>query len=126
MSERYKPTQERTATPEGIPVTEQEVMDALDAKGLEDPETSELYARYVEQCWVEAKAKGDAARGDKDVSNKASIEADLQIVSMLAKTKNYRGHARELLEDTYRMAEQQAASLDLEGKVRFLYTRLNS
>ncbi len=111
---------------ENIPVSEQQLIEALNTKGAEDPEAKELLKGYVDQCHAEADREAAADPKSSDVSNRANIKADIKIVSLYSKTEKYKDYARESLEETLVAASQDESTEDLAEEIIRLIENLES
>jgi hypothetical protein len=98
-------------------INEQEVIDALDTKGIEDAETRELVEKFVDRCHAEADAQAVAEHDSKEISNRANILADIKIALLYSKTKKYKEQALESLEDARLAATQSVDTSDLVDQI---------
>ncbi len=90
-------------------VDEKEVIEALDEKGINDPEAKALLMRYVDQCHAEAdrEASADLTPGS---SNRANLKAEMKITVLYSKTARYRKFAIESFRELYDAALQNETS----------------
>lgn len=107
-------------------VTEQEIIEALNAKGIEDTGTVELLAKFVNQCQAEANAEAAADPENPEVTNRANIEADIKIARMYLKTERYKEQASQSLRDSRVAAFQTDSTQDLIEEIDALIDELNS
>jgi hypothetical protein len=115
MSEQYK-------SPEKI--SEQEVIEALNTKGLEDPEAKEMLGIYVDKCHAEADAEAASDPEIPEASNRANIKAEIKIATLYSKTEKYKDIARESLEEIYMAASQLESTQDLASEIELLLANL--
>lgn len=106
--------------PKEIIVTEQDVIEALNGTGIENPETKDLLTKYVDQCHAEADLK---AQANPDLSNQANIEAELKIVELYSKTK-YKDYAYDSLMSLYEASIQNDLTKDLVERINLLLKSL--
>ncbi len=113
---------EKPQSPEQI--TEEVVIEALNTKGIEDPETKELLGKYVDQCHAEADAEALADPESHDASNRANIKADIKIAMLYSKTDRYKDQALQSLEDVRLAASQNDSTKDLVEQIEALEKEL--
>jgi len=101
-------------------IKEQEVVDALNNDGMENPETKDLLTKYADQCHAEADIK---ALANPNLSNQANIEAELKIVELYSKTK-YKDYAYDSLMSLYEAAIQNNLTKDLVERINLLLNSL--
>ena len=89
----FTPVAEPTSNLEQNEVTAELVVQALDAKGIEDQETKELLTKYAIQC------ENDSEKKNPQDPNKAHFESALTLAKLYAKTEKYKGYALESLEE---------------------------
>ena len=106
-------------SPENSKISEAEVIEALNGKGLEGPEAKALLERYVNECQLEADAKY-AADPTAETSNRANLETAIKISILYSKTKDYKDLAREGLEEAREAAFQNPATQDLVEQIDLL------
>ncbi|MFA6251105.1 MAG: hypothetical protein WC603_00535 [Candidatus Paceibacterota bacterium] len=102
-------------------VNEQQVIDALRDKGIDDVETKELLIKYIDQCHSEADREAVA---DPTLSNHANIKAEIKIAELYSKTQ-YKDYALESLSEIYQNAGQNESTKDLVEQIRQLIDELN-
>ena len=112
---------EQIRHPEQI-ITEQEVVSALDGKGVEDQEVKELLIKYVDQCHKESDSK---VAIDPNSSNRSNIEAEIKIAILYSKTRDYKEQALEAFEDLYMAAYQDDSTRDLAEQIDSLINSLD-
>lgn len=117
MNESYK-------HPEGV--TEQQVIEALNTKGVEDAEARALLEKYVDQCHAEADMEAATDPSNPEASNRANIKADIKIAILYSKTEKYLGQALGSLDDALRAALQNESTHDLAEQINLLFDSLNS
>lgn len=105
---------------EKVPVTEDEVIESLNIRGVESPESQELLRKYAEA--VEAVADKEAAEhnGDGVASHRANIKAGIKMAILYSKTEKYGEYAQESLEELYDAAYQVEATHDLAEYIKQL------
>jgi hypothetical protein len=105
---------ENLNSPENI--DPQEVVNILEARGIEDPEAKELLERYAEHCEKEAD-KADPM--DEIATNLARIECVIKVAKVYLKTERYRDYGRESLEEIFNNpgAGHSEATQGLEDEV---------
>ena len=101
------------------------IIDALNSKGVEDPETKELLDKYVAGCQVEADMETAESPENQEVSNRANIKAQIKIATLLTKTR-YKTEALESLNDAYWAASQNESTKDLAEQINALISGLES
>jgi len=110
--------------PEGI--NEQEVVNVLDSKGIEDPEVKALLEKYVDQCQAESNAEAKSDPENPEASNRANIKAQIKIAILLSKTEKYKTEAKESFEDAYNAASQNESTHDLAEQIDSLISELDA
>ena len=101
-------------------ILEQEVIDLLNLKGVEDPETKGLLEKYVDQCHSEADAEVLSSPDTPGISNRSNIKADIKIASLYFKTERYKDYGKEALGEAYEAAIQNDSTLDLADEINRL------
>ena len=109
--------------PEGI--TEQEVVEALDSRGIEDLEVRALLEKYIDQCSREADLEVQSDPDNPKTPNRANIKAQIKIAILLSKTKNYRDEALESFNDVLNAASQDESTQDLFDEINLLIIENN-
>ncbi|MFA6514947.1 MAG: hypothetical protein WCT42_01625 [Candidatus Paceibacterota bacterium] len=107
-------------SPEGV--TEQQVIDALNTKGIEDPETKALLLEYVDHCHDDADKE---ARDNPELSNRINLLTEIKIALLYSKTEKYKEYAIESLEDIYTAASQDDLTRDLAEQIGVLINKFN-
>src|SRR5579871_2589711 len=91
---------------EKTPVSEKVVIEALNAKGIEDLETLELLGKYADQCHAEADREVEADPENADLPNRANIKAEIKIASVYFKSEKYKADGIASLEEALFSAKQ--------------------
>lgn len=113
---------------EGGPISEQEVIDALDNLGFENDEARGLLIQYTEQCEREVESKMILDPGNEQATlsnNRAKIEGALKIGILYSKTRNYKEEATDYLDDVLTMALQHESTQDLATQIILLIEDLS-
>jgi hypothetical protein len=116
---------EQPKFPEMPPVTEDEVIDALNAGGVEDPDARVLLERYTDQCQAEADAEAARGAGDPVASLRANILCAVKLTRLYSRTERYTLVAREELEDALLTASQNESTRDLAREIENLIKAMN-
>jgi hypothetical protein len=106
-------------SPENSKISEAEIIEALNAKGLEDVEVKALLDKYISQCQLEADAKY-AANPTAETSNRANLEAAIKIATLYSKTDKYKDLGRAGLEEAREAVFQDPATQDLMEQINSL------
>lgn len=85
-------------SPENI-ISEQEVVEILNARGVEDSEAKAKLSKYAEQCERESEMESDSEPENEKVSNRARIKCVIKMSTVYLKTENYKEYGRESLEE---------------------------
>ncbi len=109
---------------EQLPISEEVVIEALNTRGVEDPEAKELLDKYVNRCQTEAKAEVAADPESPVVSNRAPIKAAIKIAILYSKTERYRDYGRESLQEVLLVASQDDSTQDLVQEIEHLLSEL--
>lgn len=110
-------------SPENSKISEAEVVEALNVKGLEDPEAKALLEKYIDECQAEADAQY-AANPTAETSNQANLEAAIKIATLYSKTDGYKDLGREGLAEAREAAFQDPATQDLVEQIDLLMVGL--
>ena len=102
-------------------ITEQEVVEALKSKGIENQEAKDLLIRYTDQCHSESNTE---AMTNPDFSNRANIKAEIKIAELYLKTQ-YKDYAIESLNEIYQNAGQSELTKDLAVQINSLINRFS-
>jgi hypothetical protein len=76
-------------------VTEAQIIQALDAKGIEDVETKELLVKYA------SKLESDFENKNPQDPNRAHFECTLTLARMYAKTEKYKEYALQSVKELF-------------------------
>ena len=107
-----------------IPLTEQEVIQVLEARELNSPESLEIISKYADQCHLEADIEARANPGSAETSNRANIKAEIKIASAALKVKKYKTQVAESLEQTLLAASQSETTADLAEQIQSILNDL--
>ncbi len=102
------------------PLSPEGIATALDALEPGSPEAQELMGKWADLCHEVATREAAAQYESREVSNRSSIEAEIQIAIPLLSSRNYADLARESLLQTLESAIQDPSTADLEEKIRDL------
>ncbi|OHA23632.1 MAG: hypothetical protein A3G52_02685 [Candidatus Taylorbacteria bacterium RIFCSPLOWO2_12_FULL_43_20] len=105
---------------EDSPDLSREVIDRLNAVGIEDAQTLEMVNKYVDLCHAEANEEAAADPQSAEVSNRANIKAEIRIARLFLATLNYKDRAKEILQDVLEAAYQNESTLDLASEIETL------
>lgn len=107
---------------EGMPISEQVVIEALNSYEIGDPRALELLGKFVDQCHVDADREADADQGNPVASNRANIKAEIRIARLYLKTEKYREEAIGSLEEAHNAASQDDSTQDLALEIEELFS----
>ena len=105
-------------------IREEDVVEALNTKGIDDQEAREMLEKYADQCHAEADAEVATDPESPETSNRANIKAEIKIAILYSKTEGYRNQARESLEDAHLAASQSESTQDLAVEIKSLIKSL--
>ncbi len=108
---------ESPGLPENILLTEEAVIEALDAHTLNAPEALEILGKYADQCHAEADREAQADPDSALASNRANLKAEIKIAQVGLKSREYKSLAIESLEQTLMAASQDEATEDLAEQI---------
>jgi hypothetical protein len=108
--------------PEGV--TEQEVIDILDSKGIEALESAQVLGRFVDSCMAEADREAAEDPDNPVVSNRANIKVQIKMGVLFSKTKNYKREALYYFEDALMAASQDDSTEDLAKNIEDLIMKV--
>jgi hypothetical protein len=117
---------EQFKSPEGLEVSEEQVIETLRTKGMEDPEAQELLGKFVDQVHAEADKEALADPTNADASNRANIQAQIRIISVYSHVEALKGDALEALTEVLIAAMQDESTKDLMGQTVDLIAKLRS
>ena len=100
------------------PLTEEKLVETLDALEPGSPEARELIGRYADQCHEEADREAAADPENPQASNRANIKAEMKIGLACLKSSRYAESARDSLWQTLEMAIQDENTADLALEIR--------
>jgi len=105
---------------------EQEVIEVLRTKGIEDPEAQELLGEFVDQVYAEADVEAEADSQNPDASHRANIKAQIRVIGLYSQVETLKRQARESLLEVRMMAMQSDSTKDLAEQVENLLDSLGS
>lgn len=102
---------EQFDSPENI--SEQEVLELLDTRGLEDEEVRMKLNCYAERCEAEANAQAAADPENLEVSNYANILCQFRLASLYLKSRRYFKEGVRAMMETQMAASYAESTKDI-------------
>lgn len=107
------------------PVLEEDVINILNTKELDDPEVRGILDRYIDQCHADADAEAAADPQSCVASNRANINAEIRLAKLYMRTDWYIDLAVVSLEDALLAAQQNEDTKDLVNIIEGLLSEIN-